>query len=84
MKSKKVSRHNTATVSTPPERGESDDQRLQRLAAEGVIVPGTGSLPDGFWELERPADPEGAVLKGLLEERQRGSRDSWFQPLDSL
>ena len=69
MNSKKVSRRNTASISTPPERGESEDQRLQRLAAEGVIVLGSGSLPEGFWDLERPADPDGAVLRGLLEER---------------
>ena len=51
---------------------EVDEQRLLRLAAVGVIVPGSGVLPDGFWELERPADPRGAVLDGLLEERETG------------
>jgi prevent-host-death family protein len=51
---------------------EADEGRMERLVAEGVITPSGGPLPQAFWELERPADPEGGVLKGLLEERESG------------
>ena len=51
---------------------DAEGQRLMRLVAEGVVIPGSGKLPEGFWELERPADPDGGVLKALLEERESG------------
>ncbi len=42
------------------------------LARAGLIRLGTGKLPKGFWKMPRPADPTGAVLKTLLEERESG------------
>jgi prevent-host-death family protein len=42
------------------------------LARAGLIRLGSGKLPKGFWKLPRPADPTGAVLKALLEERESG------------
>ncbi|OLD40886.1 MAG: hypothetical protein AUI83_21655 [Armatimonadetes bacterium 13_1_40CM_3_65_7] len=42
------------------------------LARAGLIRLGSGKLPKGFWKMPRPADPTGAVLKALLEERESG------------
>ncbi len=43
--------------------------RLIRLEQAGEIKLGSGELEDDFWELPMPEDPEGAVLKALLEDR---------------
>jgi prevent-host-death family protein len=42
------------------------------LARAGLIRLGSGKLPKGFWKMPRPADPHGAALKALLEERESG------------
>lgn len=43
--------------------------RLMWLEQAGEIKLGSGELEDDFWELPMPEDPEGAVLKALLEDR---------------
>jgi prevent-host-death family protein len=58
-------------VPIPPTE-DAEVERLQRLEAEGLIKLGTGRIPDDFWEMPRPNDPEGLVLKALLEEREEG------------
>ena len=45
---------------------------LTELARAGLVRLGSGKIPKGFWKLSRPADPSGAVLKALLEERESG------------
>ena len=45
---------------------------LLELERAGVIRLGTGRLPEGFWDLPRPKDPEDLALKALLEEREEG------------
>ena len=62
-------------VPIPPGGGEGDEDdpqwaRLRQMAAQGLVTLGTGKIPDEFWELPRPDDPEGLVLKGLLEDRE--------------
>lgn len=60
-------------VPIPP--GDEDDPgwaRLRQMAAQGLVTLGTGKIPDEFWELPRPEDPAGLVLKGLLEDRETG------------
>lgn len=46
-----------------------EQERLMRLEQAGEIKLGSGNLEDDFWELPMPEDPEGAVLKALLEDR---------------
>ncbi|MBI2401872.1 MAG: type II toxin-antitoxin system prevent-host-death family antitoxin [Gemmatimonadetes bacterium] len=58
-------------VPIPPE-DDPELQRLRRLEAQGLIQFPTGKLPPDFWDLPRPKDPEGLVLKALLEERESG------------
>ncbi|HUF12977.1 MAG TPA: type II toxin-antitoxin system prevent-host-death family antitoxin, partial [Longimicrobiales bacterium] len=48
---------------------EATDARLRRLIESGVARPPGDPLPPGFWDVDRPADPEGRSLAGLLEER---------------
>ncbi|MGQ9655262.1 MAG: type II toxin-antitoxin system Phd/YefM family antitoxin [Thermodesulfobacteriota bacterium] len=45
---------------------------LASMERQGIIKLGSGRLPDGFWEMARPVDPQGAVLGALLEERGQG------------
>ncbi len=46
--------------------------RLRELEREGLVRLGSGGLPEGFFEKERPADPEGLLREAVLEERQEG------------
>lgn len=45
---------------------------LLDLARAGLIRLGSGKLPKGFWKMPRPADPTGAAVKAVLEERETG------------
>ncbi len=45
---------------------------LLEMERAGLIRLGTGRLPEGFWDLPRPSDPEDLALKALLEEREEG------------
>ena len=54
------------------EVSEGEDGRLRELIDAGLIAPGRGAISPEFWDLPRPSDPEGAVLKALLEEREGG------------
>ena len=43
---------------------------LLALEQAGLARLGTGSLPDGFWDLPRPQDASGRGLDALLKERE--------------
>jgi hypothetical protein len=45
---------------------------LVEIEKQGFIKIGSGKLPKGFWELPRPKDPKGLVLKAALREREEG------------
>jgi prevent-host-death family protein len=45
---------------------------FSRMEKEGLIKLGSGKLPDDFWTMPRAEDPQGLVLKALLEERENG------------
>ncbi len=55
-------RHDQADVSA----------HLLELARAGLVRLGSGKLPKGFWKMPRPADPRGAGVKAVLEEREGG------------
>jgi prevent-host-death family protein len=42
---------------------------LDDLVRTGQVRRSRGSLPAGFWEQPRPADPDGLLLRALLDER---------------
>lgn len=43
---------------------------MVRLVAAGLVRPPLRPLPDEFWTMPRPKDPEGLILKALLEDRE--------------
>jgi prevent-host-death family protein len=47
-------------------------ESLIRMEKEGLIRIGSGKLPKDFWRMHRPDDPNGMVLKALLDEREAG------------
>lgn len=51
---------------------ESEDERLAELERQGLVRVGSGKLPEGFFDLPRPADPEGSLRAALIEERREG------------
>jgi prevent-host-death family protein len=52
--------------------GAEDDDPIARLEAAGLVRVGTRRLPRGFWDMPRPKDPKGKVLRSLLREREEG------------
>jgi prevent-host-death family protein len=52
--------------------GDQPDSQLLDLQRRGLIRIGAGTLPDEFWEIERPSDPRGLVGVALEEERAEG------------
>ena len=47
-------------------------QSLSKMEKQGLIRLGTGKLPQDFWTMPRGEDPQGLVLKALLQERENG------------
>jgi prevent-host-death family protein len=45
---------------------------LAEMARQGLARIGSRRLSRTFWELPRPRDPKGSVLKALLDEREKG------------
>ena len=58
------------TPKTDKEREERE--RLKRLARSGRIKLGTGKIPEEFWEMPWPEDPEGLPRRYLIEDRRQG------------
>src|SRR5947208_16767167 len=57
----------------PVGRGDAEvPTHLLELARAGLVRLGSGKLPKGFWKMPRPADPTGAGVKALLEDREGG------------
>jgi hypothetical protein len=47
-------------------------ERLRAMARRGEIVLGPGGMPDGFWDMPAPEDPEGLVRQAVREDRDSG------------
>ena len=56
----------------PIPRSKDLKESLVRMEKQGLIRLGSGKLPKNFWRMDRPDDPQGLVLKALLEEREAG------------
>lgn len=66
--------------SVPRERGDTpketlkahlgNRERLLRMEERGEVKLGSGSIPEAFWTMPRPEDPEGEVMQALLDERE--------------
>ncbi len=53
-----------------------EEQELkERLMRSGELITrtkGSGRISEDFWDLPKPEDPEGLLLKALLEDREQG------------
>ncbi|MCZ6623603.1 MAG: type II toxin-antitoxin system prevent-host-death family antitoxin [Deltaproteobacteria bacterium] len=47
-------------------------EHLVEMEKQGLIKLGAEKLPKGFWEMPRPKDPKGLVVKAVLREREEG------------
>jgi hypothetical protein len=56
-------------VETEAARRMHEEKRLISLERTGRARVGSGRLPNGFWELPRPDDPEDSVRRALEEDR---------------
>lgn len=52
-----------------PKTGKKRESLLE-MQKQGLLKLGPGKLPDDFWEMPRLEDPEGLIMKALLEERE--------------
>jgi prevent-host-death family protein len=57
---------------TPLDSAQQHDAHLQKLCEAGLVRLPEGDLPEGFWDLPSPADPDGLSLRAVLEEREQG------------
>ena len=55
-----------------PHDEDPEMERMRELERKGLATLGTGKVPDEFWDMPIAEDPEGLVLKALLEEREHG------------
>jgi len=58
---------------TPAASSDILADQLVEMEKQGFIKIGSGKLPKGFWDLPRPKDKKGLVLKSVLRERE----ESW-------
>ena len=56
---------------TPAESSATLPQHLAEMEKQGLIKIGSAKLPKDFWNLPRPKDSKGLVLKSLLQEREK-------------
>jgi prevent-host-death family protein len=45
-------------------------EHVRDLEAQGLLKRGRKPLPADFWDLPRPADPQGAVREAVVRERE--------------
>ena len=57
----------------PISRTETARESLTKMEKQGLIRLGSGRLPKDFWAMPRAEDPQGLVLKALLNERSSGT-----------
>jgi prevent-host-death family protein len=55
----------------PISRNKTRRNGMASLESRGLIRLGSGKLPKDFWRIPKPKDPEGSVLKALLEDRKK-------------
>lgn len=51
------------------DKSAREETRLKDLERGGQLRRGTGKLPEGFWDLPRPDDPNDSVRQALEEDR---------------
>ena len=51
-------------------QADSMEEHMADLEQRGLIRRGTEKLPEGFWHMPRPADPEGLVRSAVSLDRE--------------
>ena len=54
----------------PPVSSGALPESLRQLERQGLVKLGSGKLSRNFWRMPRPKDPNGLVMKAILEERE--------------
>jgi len=67
-----MERRKPIAMLVPFDRPHEFPEYLLEMARQGRIRLPRKRLTDDFWNLPMPEDPEGSVLKALLEEREEG------------
>jgi len=57
---------------TPTMRSYTLPEHLIQMEKQGLVKLGSGKLPKDFWDLPRPKDPKGLIVKAALDEREQG------------
>lgn len=57
---------------TPTAGAETLPDHLAALEKQGLVKRGTGKLPKDFWNLPRPKNLKGSVVRAVLREREEG------------
>lgn len=57
---------------TPAASADTLPEHLVEMEAQGLMKLGSGRLLKAFWDLPRPKDPKGGVVKAVLQEREEG------------
>jgi prevent-host-death family protein len=57
---------------SPISRSRTMKDVMTSMEKRGLIRLGSGKLPKDFWKIPKPEDPEGLILRALLEDRERG------------
>ena len=55
-----------------PSLDEEERERLWDMARRGELELGRGGMPEGFWDMPAPEDPEGLVRQAVREDRDSG------------
>jgi len=56
----------------PSASSKSLPDNLVEMEKQGIVKLGSGKLPKDFWNLPRPKDPKGLVVKAVIREREEG------------
>jgi antitoxin (DNA-binding transcriptional repressor) of toxin-antitoxin stability system len=54
-----------------PARQQTTEERIDELAAQGLVTKGTGKLPDWFFTEPLPKSESGSLLEQLLADRRK-------------
>lgn len=57
---------------SPPAFSPALSDSIREMERNGLVRIGARKLPKDFWRMRRPKDPNGLVMKALLEERAGG------------
>jgi hypothetical protein len=56
-----------------PKTDKELGELMKRLARSGkVVTRGAGRVPEEFWTMPRPKDPEGLARRYIIEDRRQG------------